>query len=123
MTAKISDLGMSRILSLTPSCMTAAPGTSLYMPPDVMVANPKYNTSIDEFSYGILMIHIMCGKWPEPQIGPVKVESGEHIPIPEAERRKCYLQELGQDHPLMDLILKCINNDPKRRAHASEIVL
>ena len=88
-----------------------------------MVANPKYNTSIDEFSYGILMIHIMCGKWPEPQIGPVKVESGEHIPIPEAERRKCYLQELGQDHPLMDLILKCINNDPKRRAHASEIVL
>ena len=70
MTAKISDLGVASILNLTPlqvSHMTQVPGTPAYMPPEVMVANPKYDTSIDEFSYGILMIHILCGNWPDPQ--------------------------------------------------------
>ena len=38
--------------------MTQTPGTPAYMPPEVMVANPKYDTSVDEFSYGIMMIHI-----------------------------------------------------------------
>ena len=52
-TAKISDLGVARILNLTPlqvSCMTQTPGTPAYMPPEVMIADPKYDTSIDEFS-------------------------------------------------------------------------
>ena len=74
MTAKISDLGVARILNLTPlqvSRMTQTPGTPAYMPPEVMIANPKYDTSVDEFSYGILMIHMFSGKWPEPQIGLV----------------------------------------------------
>ena len=64
MTAKISDLGVARILNLTPlqvSRMTQNPGTAAYMPPEVMIANPKYNTSIDVFSYGILMIHVLSG--------------------------------------------------------------
>ena len=54
--------------------MTQTPGTPAYMPPEVMVANPKYDTSIDEFSYGILMIHMFSGKWPEPQVGPSHTE-------------------------------------------------
>ena len=33
-----------------------------------------------------------------------------------------FLRAIGNDHPLMDLILRCINNDPRRRAHANEIV-
>ena len=40
MTAKISDLGVARILNLTPlqvSRMTQTPGTPAYMPPEVMV--------------------------------------------------------------------------------------
>ena len=45
MTAKISDMGVARILNLTPlqvSRMTQTPGTAAYMPPEVMIANPKY---------------------------------------------------------------------------------
>ena len=127
MTAKISDLGVARILNLTPlqvSCMTGTPGTPAYMPPEVMVANPRYDASVDEFSYGILMIHIFSGKWPEPQIGPNRTDpvSDRLIPVTEAERREVFLQDIGRDHPLMELILKCINNSPKRRAHSNEIV-
>ena len=125
MTAKISDLGVARILNLTPlqvSRMTQTPGTPAYMPPEVMVANPKYNTSVDEFSYGILMIHMFSGRWPEPQIGQTRMEEGRLIPVTEAERRDVFLRVIGNEHPLMDLILRCINNDPQIRPHASEIV-
>lgn len=125
MKAKISDLGMARIVHLNPlqvSCMTETPGTPIYMPPEVMVANPSYNTSIDEFSYGILMIHILTGKWPEPQCSQIRMVDGKMIPVSEAERRKVFLQEIGSEHPLMDLIMKCIDNDPKERVQASEIV-
>ena len=125
MTAKISDLGVARILNLTPlqiSRMTQTPGTPAYMPPEVMIANPKYDTSVDQFSYGIMMIHMFSGRWPETQVGQTRYESDQLIPVTEAERREVFLQAIGNDHPLMDLILKCINNDPRRRAHASEIV-
>ena len=125
MTAKISDLGVARILNLTPlqvSRMTQTPGTPAYMPPEVMVADPKYDTSVDEFSYGILMIHMFSGRWPEPQVGPVRVESGRMIPVSEAKRREVFLRVIRNDNPLMDLILRLINNDPQVRPHASEIV-
>ena len=126
MTAKISDLGVARILNLTPlqvSRMTQTPGTPAYMPPEVMVASPKYDTSVDEFSYGIMMIHMFSGQWPEPQVGQIRTEpDGRLIPVTEAERREVFLRAVGNDHPLMDLILKCVNNHTQRRAHASEIV-
>ena len=126
MTAKISDLGVARILNLTPlqvSRMTGTPGTPAYMPPEVMVANPKYDTCVDEFSYGIMMIHMFSGRWPEPQVGQIRTEpSGKMIPVSEAERREVFLKAIGNDHPLMDLIFKCISNHPQARAHASEIV-
>ena len=126
LTAKISDLGVARILNLTPlqvSRMTQTPGTPTYMPPEVMVAKPNYNTSVDEFSYGILMIHMFSGKWPVPQVGQIRTESnGRMIPVSEAERRAVFLEAIGNYHPLMDLIHKCISNHPQARAHAAEIV-
>ena len=88
MTAKISDLGVARILNLTPlqvSRMTQTPGTPAYMPPEVMVANPNYNTSVDEFSYGIMMIHMFSGQWPKPQVGPSRIKGSQLIPVTEAE--------------------------------------
>ena len=125
MTAKISDLGMARMFHLTPlqaSRMTQIPGTPAYMPPEVMVANPNYDTSVDVFSYGILMIHVFSGKWPEPQVGPTWIEAGKLIPVTEAERCQPFMNVCGSDHPLMPLILKCIENDPLQRGRLEEIV-
>ena len=60
-----------------------------------------------------MMIHIFSGQWPEPQVGPNHTEpDGRLIPVTEAERREVFLQTVGNDHPLMDLILKCIDNHP-----------
>ena len=88
MSAKISDLGVARMLNMTPlqaNSMTQTPGTPAYMPPEVMKANPNYNTSIDIFSYGILMIHVLSGQWPEPQIEQIRNEPGKMVPVTEAE--------------------------------------
>ena len=127
MTAKISDLGVARMLNLNPlqvSRMTQTPGTPAYMPPEVMVADPKYITSVDEFSYGVMMIHVFSGKWPEPQVGQTcnDPDTDKLIPVSEAERREVFIQAIGNHHPLMSLILKCLSNNPIRRARVSEIV-
>ena len=127
MTAKISDLGVAKILNLTPlqvSRMTRAPGTLAYMPPEALSEEPRYDTRIDEFSYGVLMIHVFCGRWPFP-CEAVRVNPrnrAELLPLSEAERRNKYLQDIGNAHPLMGLILRCVSNDPEQRARAAEIV-
>ena len=69
-----------------------------------------------------MMIHMFSGMWPKPQVGPSQIEADKLIPVTEAERRKVFLQAIGNAHPLMNLILKCINNDSKHRTHASEII-
>ena len=127
MNAKISDLGVARILCLNPlqlSRMTQTPGTPAYMPPEVMVAHPKYDTTIDCFSFGILVIHSLSGEWPEPQIGPNRIDpvTNKLIPVSEAERREKFLKGIGQEHPLMELILKCVDNNPRSRPHVTEIM-
>ena len=88
MTAKISDPGVAKSFNLTPiqrSHMTQTPGTPAYMPPEVMTAKPEYDANLDKFSYGILIIHMFSGRWPELQAGPTRVKDGSLIPVSEAE--------------------------------------
>ena len=52
MNAKLSDLGVAKILNLTPARMTQmtqtkAPGTPCYMPPEALIAKPKYTSKMD----------------------------------------------------------------------------
>ena len=125
LTAKISDLGVARILNMSPmqaSRMTQIPGTPAYMPPEAMLANPRYDSSVDVFSLGVMMIHVYCGKWPEPQVGQIRMEDGRMIPVSEAERRSVFLDEIGRGHSLMGIILQCINNDPQLRPSTDDIV-
>ncbi len=130
MTAKISDLGVARILNLTPlqvsqSRMTGTPGTPAYMPPEVMVAKPRYNTSVDVFSFGVMVIHTFTAEWPEPKVGPTRIDPANPdrvIGVTEAERREDFLRSMTPDHPLMDLVMRCLNNNPQRRPGACDIV-
>ena len=125
LTAKISDLGVARILNLNPmqaSRMTQIPGTPAYMPPEATIANPSYNASVDVFSFGIMIIHVFCGQWPEPQGGQIRYEGEKMIPVSEAERREVYLEVIGKNHSLMALVEKCISNYPQLRPQTHDIV-
>ena len=127
MTAKIADLGVAKILNLTPAQMTqmtACPGTPAYMPPEAMGRNPRYDKKIDSFSYGVLMLHVSCGQWPLP--GEANCVNSAYpdqlIPQTEVERREDYLQDIGDDHPLRQLITQCLNNHPAFRPDAEDIL-
>ena len=125
MTAKISDLGVARIVNLSQEKaqrMTSTPGTYAFMPPEVSVENPLYGSGVDIFSYGIVMIHIFTGQWPTVRVQQARMEGGQLRPYTEAQRRHEYLQIIGENHVLMDLIRKCIDNDPDERPTAKEIV-
>ena len=127
MTAKISDLGLARICQSKPKKddhkFTLSRGTAAFMPPEAMMDPPICDRCIDEFSYGIVMIHILSGRWPVPRVGITRVSSdGRLIAVTEAERRIVYLKAIGNNHPLMDLILCCIDNNPQERPHADMIV-
>ena len=71
MTAKISDLGVAKILDVSPGraaqlTQTQVPGTPTFMPPEAMFSRPKYTSKVDIFSFGVLMVHILSGEWPMP---------------------------------------------------------
>ena len=111
MTAKLSDLGTLSLTPLSIAHVTQSPEMMVYVPPEAIAADPKYDVSIDQYSYGILMIHVFSGKWPSAQSG-----------LSEADRRANFLRDLGSDHPLKELVLRCINVDAQQRANAYEIV-
>ena len=127
MTAKISDLGVAKILNLTParmSQMTKCPGTLSYMPPEALRERPSYDAKLDCFSVGVMILHILCGRWPYPS-EPTRVHPRKHnkvIGLTEAERREEYFQQVRGDHPLVELIRGCLDNDPPQRPDAVRIL-
>ena len=44
------------------------------------------------------------------------------ILVPEHTRRKKELEEMGSLHPLRDIVLQCLENDPRRRPTISEVI-
>jgi len=88
------------------------------------MAKPKYTSKIDIYSYGVLIIHTLCGRWPFPEdvFCPDPQNPGAVIPLSEVERRAEYLQEIGHDHPLMGLIRQCLSNVPANRPEASALL-
>ena len=126
MVAKIADLGVARMLDLTPKRamqLTQAPGTAAYMPPEALAQNPSYNTKIDCFSFGVLVLHLVSQMWPIPT-EPVKVSgSGKLTPVSEFERRRQQIDLMGADHCLYKLTSECLQNDSSQRPETSQIVV
>lgn len=126
MVAKIADLGVARILDLTPkrsTQLTQAPGTSAYMPPEAFALSPTYNQAIDIFSFGALILHLVSQQWPIPTEAVRVAQNGGLTPVSEVERRNSYFRLVGRDHCLCQLIEQCLQNDPRQRPQISNIIL
>lgn len=128
MTAKIADLGMAKILNIAPAQMsrrmTVCPGAISYMPPEALTANPRYDTKLDCFSFGVLTTHMFSGEWPigSEYLQPDPKKPGHLYPLTEVQRREKYLKRLGENHPLMGLVQRCLKNLPSERFTAQEIL-
>ena len=131
MNAKISDIGMANILNMTPAQMaqkmsTHASGSLCYMSPEALMSQPAYTSRADSYSYGVVIIHVLCGRWPIPTDVSLhdrkNTDSDMQAPISEIDRRAEYLRDIDQAHPLMGLISQCLNKTPTHRPSASEIL-
>ena len=125
--AKISDFGNSRMIDMkaTPEIFTSNPGTLDYMPPEALEGG-NYTITLDVFSFGHLVIHIIIQRRPHPLLRPTYRVAGKLLPRTEEERRGSYLQQVqiklenGKEHKLYHLIIKCLNDDPPSRPTCRE---
>ncbi|GAB4822994.1 hypothetical protein N2152v2_010040 [Parachlorella kessleri] len=106
-TAKVADVGLSRVMSCTHhslSCDTGGPpGTLAYMAPELMLGT-KCTQSVDIFSLGVLLHEICSG------IHPVRGHLVE-LRVPE---------DCPQE--LVDLCLACTALDPAARPSIRDVV-
>ena len=125
MVAKISDLGIARVLKTsttdsrrTRSKLTKAPGTLDFMAPETLYDNPTYDTSIDVFSFAGIALHLMCEEWPTPS-HPTQMDTrtGSLIAFTEVERRQKYFDRVSGEisTALKPLLKSCLDNNPSRR--------
>ena len=138
--AKISDLGMARIVEAAVTAMTVAPGTSVYMPPEAMEGLPtnkqksKYDSSIDIFSLGVVTIFTIGVIFPCHPLAPTYADenTGVLIARTELQRRSEYMRDVNAqlracdqlrgDHPLIQLIQQCLHNIPAKRPNIREVL-
>ena len=128
MVAKIADLGMARILpNLKAATMTKAPGASIYMPPEALDDESRYDATIDIFSIGVLAIFTLSESFPNPLGATYTDEERKTVARTELERRSRYMQQiytqLQDDHPLVRMIQQCLMNHPQDRPTIYEVLV
>ena len=120
MLAKIADLGVARIVpSLRAATMTKAPGASIYMPPEALEDESRYDVTIDIFSLGVLAIFTLSQTFPKPLSTAYMDARRMMVGRTELERRGNYMQQihrlLREGHPLIRMIQRCLKNLPEDR--------
>ena len=116
--AKLSNLGVAAILESGSGggskgtaivSHTKTPEQTCYAPP---TEEQPLTTAGDVFSYGVLVLHIISGKYPIP--------TGEGKK--EIEKRGTYLSSVSEKNNLLPLIRECLQNDPTHRPNALTLV-
>lgn len=123
--AKISNFSMLKVLLLADmeTRFTIAPEAAAFMPPELLTDDNVCNASIDVFSYGVTMLHTICGEWPMPTT-QVEFNTSEYQTrgFSEVERRQQYLNKLtGEAEELRPMIEACLDNDPVKRPSIAEL--
>ena len=128
MTAKISDLGMARIIHpIDKAAMTKAPGALVYMPPEALDDSSSYDASIDIFSLGVIVVFVLSEQFPQNLKAPTYTDDEKGLVArTELQRREEYTRKIytafPTTHPLIQLMESCLHNTPKERP-STETVL
>ena len=116
--AKISDLGVAKVVrTYSKKSRTEIPGTADFMPPEAQLVTAIYDTSLDVFSYGGVVLHTATQLWPTPSAvkqydsGTKKVRG-----YTEVERRQSYIDQMtGNAKDLVPLAVQCLDEAPDAR--------
>ena len=130
--AKVTDFGMSRLEKVTPRMTpaTTCPGTLFYMPPEALKERPLHTNKLDVFSFGVVLIQILTGLFPEPsdrfailQVpdpNNKKLTIEAQVAVKEVKRRQNHIS-LVQDSPLLQVSLACLEDRHEDRPAASAV--
>ena len=129
--AKITDLGVARIVNLQPdqlATMTQGPGNIVYMPPEAMGEHTQYNTSLDIFSFGNVALFTLTQEFVGPKLKAATYtdSTGTLKPRTEIERREYGFhilhRDIGEENPLSKLTRVCLQNHPTDRPSVADLV-
>ena len=130
MQAKITDLGNALIFDshTVAQTMTQTPGTAVYMPPEALHSQAKYDSAIDMFSYGHLALYTIIQEFPR-ELLPATFTDGNTRQLcarSEIQRRDKYIsvlhQMMSKEHLLTHIIKRCLNNIPDERPSALQVL-
>ena len=112
---KISGFGQSKFRPTNKEFLTTRhPGCVLYMPPEALKAEARFNSKGDVFSLGVLMLQIATQANPSCGLVGIAVQ-------PEVVCHAADLALLPEDHVLKPLILQCLEDDLQARPDAFSI--
>ena len=117
--AKIADLGQAKIdskFATRQQQLSKVPGNDDHMPPEAWVDNPVYNSSLDVFSFGVVILHTLTHEWPKPL---ARFKSYTEVRL-EVDRRKEYLDKIS-DSLLKPLVVQCLSQEPGDRPSTSDV--
>ena len=112
--AKISDLGMAKVIPPSLQKHTQAPGTVVFMPPEALSVNPQYGKPIDVFSVGCVCVHVISMEWPTPLDQVVN-----NVVLSEVQRRERYFTKMIPS--LEQLVERCLEDKPEQRPVIEEV--
>lgn len=130
MLAKLGDVGVSSIVDLHKSHLSSddipeGPHSSIcYLSPEAytLQSSSELSTGSDVFSYGILVLHVLTGRLPIPDMSIGVVSEGSNTSISEAEFRHDYISELREEHPLREIVLHCLSNSSIFRPNIATVL-
>ena len=114
--AKLSNFDGAVVNISNEQDLATCPGTVAYMPPEVFKDNPTYDTKLDCFSYGVLVVQILSREFPCPSNVRAFIRQGVEI-----ERRQNHINLIDPNHPLLPIALDCLQDEAHTRPSAHQI--
>ena len=121
---KLTDFGMSR--AINPSTLnrkSSVKGTPAFMSPEALHDPPRYNETLDAFSFGNIILSILTHEWPNPG-PPTKYEEDMIVGLTELQRRERYVEMFTPQEKQLFLptIRQCLENRPDKRPSSAVLV-
>ena len=119
---KIADLGVAKLLDLSflySGQQTAQPGAVAYMAPEALKETPVYDTKLDIFSFGAVLLYTINNEFPkvhEVDLSFADVKEGR---IQIAKRKRAITSAKG--HCLLPLALQCLHDKSERRPNTKDV--
>ncbi|CAN1123706.1 Probable L-type lectin-domain containing receptor kinase VII.2 [Linum perenne] len=131
MNARLGDFGLAKMHQhgvATSTTMTQVVGTVGYMAPE-MVTTGRASTQTDVFSFGVLMLEVICGRRPVEQGKPSLVDmvrkvmdKGDVISVVDSRVKARGGFEDEEVERMVRLALLCTYGDPKVRPTMRQVV-